>query len=280
MGTPDAYLASCLGVHLDIFKQMKNDPRLVKCLDVLDDIYIRSRYMEEEQDADAEIYQVSKEELIASRRDELVNLQALVRKNAAALEKEYTKKRKQPVRTTKGARDADMTSFIPFDASQAIRKPRSKAPLEKQSVPAQQTAPVSRETQLQMEKAQLRQSYDHLLSFRADSRKILGAEIKPVPGDEGWNRFYVKLTREQGFVDERPDCSILAFGLSELREIGLALKDKKPLSKAELAFFKRTKSRYERKKQMEIALGLRQPSPTASPKRKATTEASGHVVKK
>ena len=55
-------------------------------------------------------------------------------------------------------------------------------------------------------------------------------------------------------MDERPNCSVLAFGLSKLREIGYALKEKSLLSKAELAFFKRTKGRFEKKQQMKLYL--------------------------
>jgi len=128
--------------------------------------------------------------------------------------------------------------------------------------------------------ANVKEQYYQFIHHRADVRKIINVEINPAAGDDKYHNFHIKLTREEGFTDERPVCSLSVFGSSELLEIGSILREKQSYTRAELAFMKRMKTKFDQKMQMEVSLGLRDRSPSSPHKRKATEEASGHVSKR
>ena len=220
-GTLDSFNAGRLGVHIDIYKFMKNDPRVIKCLDVMDDVHLRSIYAQDEQMYDSEIYGLSILELIEKRKEELVDLQRRVKKNALVLENEYRKKMRgvpKPPRRTKADRDADLSTFIPLDLSKSINRTQLQRAAEQSR--------VSRETEEMIRIAKVRSEYDEKINFRADVRKIITADIRLAENHESHSKFHVRLTREGDFRDERKSTSVKALGWSELREIGLYFKEK------------------------------------------------------
>jgi hypothetical protein len=280
-GTLDSYNAGRLGIHIDVYKYMKDDARVHQCLDQLDDVYLRSRYSQEEQTYDAITFGMNVPELIKQRYEELVRLQKQIRKNAGALEIEYRKKIKGLPKLTakqlKAIRDADLTTFIPMDTSLRINREEIKSATEQQK--------VSKETEAMVQIAKQKDKYYELLAFRTDVRKIINAEIQLAENHEGMSRFHIKLTREGNFTDERKNATVKSFGWTELREIGLSFKGKPftDMSSDAKAFLKRIEKVWKVKQQMETALGLRSgeslpSSPTS--KRKATEDAPGQTSKR
>ena len=261
---------------------MKDDPRVQKCLEALDDISLRAQYLEEEQKLDSEIYGIPINELIEKRTEELQKTKALVRKNAAVLEKEYRHKKVQfSTSTTKKQRDQNLESFVPAsETGKGTSSPQASTDFV-----------LSKDTTQELEMARIKDKYKRIMTFRSDEKKILSVEVQMAEEDTNLTKFHVKLMREGNIVDERPRCTVENFGMTELMEMGQTFKgkNKAELSKAEIALLRRIQKKIELKVNLEKTLGIKQrssPSPIQSPssssttKRKATEEPSGHIEKK
>jgi hypothetical protein len=248
-GTLDLVNARDLGINLEKYKKIKDDPRIVKALKMIGDLEINKVYTSKNQELDHLSFNTPIPDLVKQREEE----QAITRKKIVELvkqvEKDLEKKTKAPQKpkthmTRKSAKDSDLSSF-----QAAVSTPDQQA------------------QELQLMKSQ----YEHFMNHRDEPEKITNVVIT---GLNQLKMFEMVVTREGKDPKKLSEVSVHRFGFSEHKEMVPILKAQ-PKDQRNQSWLKQVQQRLVVKQDMELKLGIGQTSKQTPEKRKATEDASG-----